>query len=508
MSARTSSDASFFMSTLEPRVMLSAQFPADLLAVGNRAFFTAEDSVNGRELWVSDGTAAGTKVVRNIGPGSADANIYGLTTFGNRVAFAASDGTHGRELWVSDGTTAGTFMVKDILPGSQEGFPTALKAIGNTLYFSAGTSSLGRELWKSDGTAAGTVFVKDIYQGNIGSGSLGFTEVNGTVFFSADSAITTGQGNHTNTTYFGRELWKTDGTAAGTVMVRDIRDGFGDSMPSQLTNLNGTLLFTAYTGDLGWELWRSNGTSTGTVLVEDINPSFRSSDPRALRTDAGQLYFNAIDGNFNQDLWRSNGTAAGTNVAADFAPGFTGFMIPATFINVGAESFFFAVGQNLGLELWRTDHTAAGTRLVREIVPPNDFQTNPYIAPTMGRAGNRLFFTAFDHVIGLELYLVTPTGATLLKDIFPGNGFAPSPQNFTEAGGRLFFTADDGAHGSEMWVSDGTPAGTRRVADAPLQNRQIAHKPIGAPNQTDRTTFGQARIADFLTADEEPLALD
>jgi ELWxxDGT repeat protein len=490
-------------------MLLSAQFPADLVSVGDRVFFTADDGVNGRELWISDGTAAGTKMVRNIGPGSTGANIYGLTTFGNRVAFAASDGTHGRELWVSDGTAAGTFMVKDILSGSQEGFPTSLKAIGNTLLFSAGTNSLGRELWKSDGTAAGTVLLKDIYTGSIGSGSHSFTEVNGTIFFTADSAITTGQGNHQNTTYFGRELWKTDGTAAGTVMVKDIHQGFADSSPSQLTNLNGTLLFSAYTGELGWELYRSNGTSSGTVLVEDINPTFRSSDPRALRTHDGQLFFNAIDGNFSHDLWRSDGTAAGTEVADDFAPGFTGFLIPASFVVVGDESFFFAVGQNLGLELWRTDNTAAGTSLVREILSPEIFQVNPYIAPTLGRGGQRLFFTAFDPAIGLELYVATATGSTFLKDIFPGNAqFDPSPQNFTDANGTLFFTANDGVHGTELWVSDGTPAGTRRVTDPAPSNPRLARSSIGAPNQTESTSFGENRIADFLTSDEEPLAID
>jgi trimeric autotransporter adhesin len=508
MSARIS-PASFEMSSLEPRTLLSAQSPADLIAVGNRLFFTAEDGVHGRELWVSDGTAAGTRMVRDIGPGSAGANFYGLTPFGNRLAFTASDGSHGRELWVSDGTAAGTFMVKDILNGSQEGFPTSLKAIGNTLYFSAGTSSQGRELWKSDGTAAGTVLVKDINAGSNGSGSLGFTEVNGTIFFSAESQVTTGQGGHTTTTYYGRELWKTDGTAAGTVMVKDIRPGFGDSSPTELVNLNGTLLFSAYT-DLGWELWRSNGTSAGTVLVKDINPTFRSGDPRGLRLHGGEVYFNAIDGNFDQNLWRSDGTEAGTEIATEFAPGFNGVFTPANFIEVGDSVFFAAIGQTLGLELWRTDHTAGGTAFVKQILSPEVFQTNPYIQPAGGRGGQRMFFTAFDPaVLGLELYIVNGTTATLLRDIFPGNTFSPSPQNFTDANGMLFFTADDGVHGSELWVSDGTTAGTRRVDDpAPSPNPRSIRVPIGAPSQTDGATFGGTRIADFLNSDEEPLVLD
>jgi ELWxxDGT repeat protein len=145
---------------------------------------------------------------------------------------------------------------------------------------------------------------------------------------------------------------------------------------------------------------------------------------------------------------------------------------------------------------------------VREIVPPDDFQTNPYIAPTLGRGGDRLFFTAFDHQIGLELYVVTANGSTLLKDVFPGNTFSPSPQNFTDANGMLLFTADDGVHGSELWVSDGTAAGTRRVTDpAPPRNPRFA-VPSHGTTVSDRVAFSERRAADFLTSEDEPLAFD
>jgi ELWxxDGT repeat protein len=271
-----------------------------------------------------------------------------------------------------------------------------------------------------------------------------------------------------------------------------------------LTNLNGTLLFSAYTDALGWELWRSDGTPAGTTLVEDINPSFRSADPRGLRTHNGKAFFTAIDGSYNQNLWQSDGTEAGTNIAADFAPGYTGIFIPANFIEVGSTVYFTAIGQTLGLELWRTDHTAAGTAFVKQIIAPADFQTNPYIQPAGARGGQKMFFTAFDSaVLGLELYVVNGTQATLLRDIFPGNGFSPSPQNLTDVNGRLFFAADDGVHGNELWISDGTTAGTRRVMDpAPAPNPKfVVAAPRGA-NQTDGVAFSQQRVADFLSDDE------
>ncbi len=487
---------------LENRTLLSASNPTDLVPLGNRLFFLADDGVHGRELWVSDGTAAGTRMVRDINQSSADTRIHFITPFGNKVAFAADDGSNGMELWVSDGTEAGTVLLKDISNSSLGGFPAALTAVGNVLYFSASTNQHGRELWRSDGTEAGTVMVKDLYTGSLGSSPGGFTEVNGTVFFTADVAVTTGQGSHTTTNYYGRELWKTNGTAAGTVMVKDINPGFADSGPDQLTNINGTLFFTAITSELGLELWKSNGTAAGTVLVRDINPTFRSSYPSGLQEHNGAAFFNAVDGNFDQSLWRSDGTAGGTVIASDFAPGFPGIFISANFIEVGQNVFFIGLSQDVGVELWRTDHTAAGTALVREILSPEIFAQNPYIQPVIGRAGQQLFFTAFDPAIGLELYVTDGITTRFLRDIFPGNAqFDPSPQNFTDVNGRLFFTANDGVHGTELWTSDGTVAGTRRVSDPPVApgpfSKVLIKRP--APVGTDQSVTSSQGVLSLIS---------
>ena len=115
--------------------------------------------------------------------------------------FSAKDDTHGRELWKSDGTAAGTVVVKDVRPGSEGSLPRGLTDVGGTLYFSAGDGTHGGELWRSDGTATGTVMVKDIWAGSKGSHPSGLTDVGGTLYFAADD------GTH------GWELWKSDGTA-------------------------------------------------------------------------------------------------------------------------------------------------------------------------------------------------------------------------------------------------------------------------------------------------------
>src|SRR5262249_5791385 len=147
------------------------------------------------------------------------------------------DGTHGYELWKSDGTAAGSTLVKDIFPGGISGYgyypnssyPSHLTNVNGTLFFEDNDGTHGNELWKSDGTAAGTVLVKDINPGSSGSNPTDLTNVNGTLFFEATD------GTH------GYELWKSDGTATGTVMVKDINPGSGSSSPSYLTNVNGRL---------------------------------------------------------------------------------------------------------------------------------------------------------------------------------------------------------------------------------------------------------------------------
>jgi len=136
--------------------------------------------------------------------------------------------------------------------------------------------------------------------------------VNGTLFFNAITATD------------GAELWKSDGTTAGTVMVKDIALGANGSNPWFLTNLNGTLFFTAqrYVGD--YELWKSDGSGAGTVLVKDIVPGDIGSIPRDFAPVGATLYFGADDGIDGLELWQSDGTEAGTYEVGDINPGIPG----------------------------------------------------------------------------------------------------------------------------------------------------------------------------------------
>src|SRR5438093_87833 len=116
------------------------------------------------------------------------------------------------------------------------------------------------------------------------------------------------------------ELWKSDGTAAGTVLVRDINRGTAYPYALRGTNVNGTLLFAAFYPETGLELWKSDGTAAGTVLVKDINRSADSS-PGWLTDVNGTLFFAAFDRPTDRRLWKSDGAAAGTVLVKDVSNG-------------------------------------------------------------------------------------------------------------------------------------------------------------------------------------------
>ncbi|MDX1999843.1 MAG: hypothetical protein SF066_19160 [Thermoanaerobaculia bacterium] len=167
-----------------------------LETTGPTAFFAADDGLHGEELWATDGTTPGTRLVAEIFPGPRGADLRRLTPVGSRVYFVADDGVHGRELWLSDGTAAGTRLVRDLAPGPGSATPQELTAIGGFLVFNAWTPEHGRELWISDGTAIGTRRLTDIAPGPLSSSPVTFVAAGGWLYFTANDNVT------------GDELWR------------------------------------------------------------------------------------------------------------------------------------------------------------------------------------------------------------------------------------------------------------------------------------------------------------
>lgn len=427
-----------------------------IVVSGDHAYFTADDGIHGWELWASDGTAAGTRLVRDIAIGSSNSYPREMTDLAGILVFSADDRVagasvtaqpeevpasgHGRELWRSDGTAAGTFLVKDLQPGEKSSDPLSLTYSGSAVFFSAEVYSddrqsalegeengintdYGRELWKTDGTGAGTVLVKDIAPYSDSSYPSDLVDAEGTLFFRAR--------NHSDN----HELWKSDGTEAGTVLVKDIRTGPSGSYPYYINPMGGGVVFNAYTDSHGHELWRSDGTEAGTYLVADIDPGSNGSYPQYLTEWNGTLYFSA-------ETRQASGSSAPEN-GESLPPG-------------------------TGRELWKSDGTQQGTVLVKDIRPgfePNGYPLSSYPYDLTVAAG-QLFFVANDGVHGVELWKTdgTESGTVLVRDILPGIGRS-CVRYLKEYQGKLVFSANNGTSGAEAWISDGTAAGTMLAED-------------------------------------------
>lgn len=421
----------------------TGSYPTNLTNFNGILYFTATDPVTSQqELWKSDGTAAGTVTVDGTAGSSLPAQ---LTVVNNTLFFVAQrtiTNSTGQELWKSDGTAAGTVLVKDIVRGPGSSSPSSLVNVGGTLFFAATNASGGTELWKSDGTAATTVQVRDIVPGSYGSSPNKLLNVGGLLYFTAN--------NLTN----GTELWKSNGTAAGTSIVRDIASGATGSYPYYLTNVNGTLFFSVSN-----ELWKSDGTSLGTVQVESAPGG--SSTPRNLTNANGTLFFSAISNGVGEELWKSDGTSAGTVLVKDIDNSISSTS-PRAFFNIGSTLYFTATTPTIGRELYKSDGTAVGTVLIKDINPGAPGSAASY----MSTAGGKLFFVAAEETVGRELWVSdgTTAGTNLTKDINPSSD-GGSPNQSVIVGSTQYFTASNGPTGVELWKTDGTTAGTSLVKD-------------------------------------------
>lgn len=153
----------------DPQVRVHTRPVAVVGPAADRFVFWRETPGAGIEPWVSDGTQAGTRLLRNIGANRTDG--YGeqpnYLPFGDSALFVGLSGRHGAELWITDGTPEGTRMLRDIFPGrvSSEVRLDQVVSVGDRVFFPANDTSMRRGLWASDGTPEGTARIPLIHAG-------------------------------------------------------------------------------------------------------------------------------------------------------------------------------------------------------------------------------------------------------------------------------------------------------------------------------------------------------
>lgn len=306
--------------------------------LGNEFFYGPLDQTLPQYLIRTNGTRKGTRPVL---PGAtpvvppAQGHIFVNDTPGV-----------GKEPWVSDGTREGTKLLADLFPGQADSLPKILGRAGNKTFFLAYVPGSNQSLHVTEGTPQTTHFVKDLSSIEIHSLLIrSFAAYQGEAYFVGRCLNVYG-------------LWKSDGTETGTVLVKQLEvkgdplDPYNAEVHGEepcLTEAGGLLFFNAR-GAGGRELWKSDGTTAGTQPVADIRPGIYGSDPRNLYAANGKLYFSADDGTHGFEIWTSDGTAAGTQMVVDLTgDGLSSY--PENFTLVGTKLYFFAQAPGVGREL-------------------------------------------------------------------------------------------------------------------------------------------------------------
>lgn len=495
----------------------SAVVPMTRLA--GRVLFAASTPTRGLELWSTDGTGPGTRLVRDLCPGSCSSEPRSFSELEGKLLFAAgkffssgfwlTDGTsngtkrltpedqelelsvdsgivkagsdylfvgdgagRSRQLWVSNGTPQGAHLVT-LFGGGVGSEPSQFVALGQQMLFTACFNTFDQRLWRSDGTREGTSLLAQL--SDFCFFRNWFIKSGGLIFFLGD----------------GEDLWRTDGTAAGTFLLK--APTFGEDVLKGAL-LGQELVFLVRSFDSPSSLWASNGSVEGTRKLVDLPDG---EIPGKLTTAGSRIYFAR-----NGRLWVSDGSPAGTkpltpegpdglSVSLDTPPVSIGNLlffttdsddelwvtdgtpggtrpIHSPLENVGrfprylsefhGALYYMASTNNPSQGLWRTDGTAAGTVLLHEF----DFGPDPSFTPM----GDLLFFVTFKLEHGVELWRTDGTagGTVLVRDIVNGDD-SSEPFPLRVAGGLLFFGAKDGEHGRELWRTDGTAEGTVLVRD-------------------------------------------
>ncbi len=412
-------------------------FPApsgnNLAAIGGSMYFAGDDGVNDAEPWISDGTAAGTYMLKDCHNGGRKtngeaSNPRGFTPFGSDVIFGVSyierNGSYmdifkmmTRQTWITDGTERGTVKIADVLA-------SGVTDMGNGLaLFSAYDDDSGTELWYTDGTRRRTKLLMDINPGE--ANGLGTPDVSAfppevVTLFDAQRYI-----YYDGYRYFqaddgtnGYELWTSDGTKNGTKMLKDIHPE-GSSYPSFFTVLEGKIYFTADDGSRGFELWCHDPATAQTYRAADINAGSVGSVPLWLTPMNGKLYFSANDGADNRELFTYDPVTLAFQPVGEINPGgssYPGYIsmrnqpggnmseYATSMAVLNGELYFPAAANGSTFELWKTD----GTTITKVTTAGIGTLTRPRLL-TADATGSCLYFVAYDGgVNGVEWYVHIP----------------------------------------------------------------------------------------------------
>lgn len=464
--------------------------PSKFTNVNGNVFFRARGKEYGNQLFKSDGTISGTQLIKDINPGyDCMDDLSDMKTINGTLFFSANDGAHGYELWKSDGTEKGTVIIKDINPGNQSSMEShndkqSFTVINNILYFSANDGVHGLELWRSDGTESGTYMIKDINVGYNGY-PRSFTIINNIIYFISND----------NT---GINLWRTDGTQSGTnkvIISNAIR---------ALSTVNNKLIIVAdpSTSETSYgkqDLWVSDGTQAGTKLLKTFG-GYTVSDIRITATLNNELYFVTISPNSSRNaIYKTDGTIKGTVLVFDGVTHPTMPDLKINFFLMCGNYLYFPVQKYYGSndELWRTDGQ------ITEKIAGSGADSFLYIRNLTCYNDNLLYLAElFPHKIwAVNNNLNEPFSLNI--NIINGKNFEEN-DGIQELGvtnnNNLYFNAHNDISGSELYIAkiNGSSLGTSDYYNSKDSDlKQVTIYPNPANEYITIKSINQSEIVKF-----------
>jgi len=439
---------------------------SDLTAFNSNLYFQGWSADKGFELWISNSTREGTRLLHDINPEAQESFPTELTPFGSFLYFTAENNNEGRELYRTTGVLGSLPQIisksgiTGVLAGQDSSVPQDLTVFNSRLYFSAdgGAGEGGRELWRTTGD--GTVAERVVnLNGNDNSSPTELTVFNDVLYFAA---------NHSNV---GNELFRTRGGINDAERVTVFPTA--NSFPINLAVVNNRLLFAAF-GGKDDELWSvPSNSATAATPVKNINPNNSSSPGKISPVQSGGVgYFSADDGTHGQELWRTDGTEAGTRLVRDTNDGIWSG-IWSKMVTFGGQVFFAADdgAGGFNVELWRTDGTPAGTSLHSDLWNGDSSEPDDFTV-----VGSRMYFTAQTAAGRFDIFRLDSPGATPVN-VTVDQAFQFRPTELAAFKNRLVFSAEDGGV-ERLWTTDdeGIPENTRIWAndvEAPRSMREF-----------------------------------
>jgi ELWxxDGT repeat protein len=425
-------------------------YPGQMFPFGNLLLFSADAylydpglpiNYNDREPWVTNGTEAGTKLLKNIHASGSSQPRF-LLASGGKAYFAATSEETGRELWVTDGTPAGTTIVADLSPGPDSSDPVEVVEAGSYVYF---VNQRNRQLYRTNGTEAETQVVGPVTADNYGLGIY-----NGRVYFIARS-------NHCEK----NELWRTtaDGTSTEQVKILEECTWFSATQSYPHFAVVGNFLYFIATVEEYDQLWRTDGTDSGTKMIKEFSGAHNTI--RDLTAAGDWLYFTVKDPTTGRELWRSNGSTDGTAILQDLST--TNKNEGPRYLTAVGNNLFFEYIPNVygtASEIWKVD--GGNGSLVK--IKHNSLLP----AFSLNEMGGSLYFCAED---------LDPSEAALWRS----DGTPETTTRLGECWGEvtrwkngLAFAGFDEQHEREIWFSDGTVEGTKFQVDVNKQQKSTS----------------------------------